>query len=247
MSRSISIPRSCRTRSTAWRRIVRFERPRKSNLSRPSASIAVHLVLGHQPVRVGRLLERHELGQRLAADDDARRRGCEALRATPSSCRAKSVIRLTACGSPSTMLAQLGRRLDRLVELDARAGSGPPWRSGRPRRSSCPSTRPTSRIAARASIVPKVMIWATWSWPYLRADVGDDLLAPAVLEVDVDVGHRHPVRVEEALERQLVEDRVDRRDPEGVGHDRARARCPGRSSGCRCSRANRTKSATIRK
>ena len=31
----------------------------------------VHLVLGHQRVRVGRLLERHELGQRLAADDDA--------------------------------------------------------------------------------------------------------------------------------------------------------------------------------
>ena len=65
-------PRSCRMRSTAWRRIVRFERPRKSNLSRPSASIAVHLVLGHQRVGVRRLLERHQLGQRLAGDDDAR-------------------------------------------------------------------------------------------------------------------------------------------------------------------------------
>ena len=31
----------------------------------------VHLVLGHQPVRVGGLLERHQLGQRLAADDHA--------------------------------------------------------------------------------------------------------------------------------------------------------------------------------
>ena len=29
-----------------------------------------------------------------------------------------------------------------------------------------PSTRPTSRMAARASMVPKVMIWATWSVPY---------------------------------------------------------------------------------
>ena len=65
----------------------------------------------------------------------------------------------------------------------------------------------------------------------LAGDVGDDLVAPAVLEVDVDVGHRHPVGVEEALERQLVVDRVDRRDAEGVGDDRARARCPGRSSG----------------
>ena len=33
---------------------------------------AVHLVLGHQRVGVGRVLERHELRQRLAADDDAR-------------------------------------------------------------------------------------------------------------------------------------------------------------------------------
>ena len=33
---------------------------------------AVHLVLGHQRVGVGRPLERHQLGQRLAGDDDAR-------------------------------------------------------------------------------------------------------------------------------------------------------------------------------
>ena len=60
----------------------------------------------------------------------------------------------------------------------------------------------------------------------LAPDVGDDLLAPAVLEVDVDVGHRHPVGVEEALERELVEDRVDRRDAQRVGHDRARRAPP---------------------
>ena len=42
----------------------------------------------------------------------------EALRATPSSWRAKSMIRLTA-GSPSTICAQLRRDLERLVEPDA--------------------------------------------------------------------------------------------------------------------------------
>ena len=63
----------------------------------------------------------------------------------------------------------------------------------------------------------------------LASDVGDDLVAPAVLEVDVDVRHRHAIGVEEALERQLVEDRVDRRDAERVGHDRAgRAAAAGR-------------------
>ena len=39
-SRSIASPRFARTRSTAWRRIVRFDNPRKSNFSSPSASIA---------------------------------------------------------------------------------------------------------------------------------------------------------------------------------------------------------------
>ncbi|MEJ7695369.1 MAG: hypothetical protein WKF78_01625 [Candidatus Limnocylindrales bacterium] len=45
--------------------------------------------------------------------------------------------------------------------------------------------------------------------PVLATDIGDDLVPSAVLEVDVDVRHRHPVRVEEALERQLVQ-RSDR-------------------------------------
>ena len=36
---------------------------------------AVHLVLGHERVGVGRLLERHQLGQRLARDHDAGRVG----------------------------------------------------------------------------------------------------------------------------------------------------------------------------
>ena len=60
----------------------------------------------------------------------------------------------------------------------------------------------------------------------LARDVGDDLVAPVVLEVDVDVRHRHPVGVEEPLERQAVGDRVDRGDAERVGHDRARRAAP---------------------
>ena len=44
-------------------------------LEQPQRLDGVHLVLGHQRVRVRRLLEGHELGQRLAADDDAGRVG----------------------------------------------------------------------------------------------------------------------------------------------------------------------------
>ena len=66
----------------------------------------VHLVLGHERVRVRRLLERHELGQRLAVMTTPAA-WVEALRATPSSCRAKSMIRLTA-GSASTCSRRAG-------------------------------------------------------------------------------------------------------------------------------------------
>ena len=48
--------------------------------------------------------------------------------------------------------------------------------------------------------------------------------SPAVLEVDVDIRHRDPVGVEEPLEGQLIEDRIDRGDPEGVRDDAARRR-----------------------
>ena len=50
----------------------------------------------------------------------------------------------------------------------------------------------------------------------------DDLLAPVGVEVDVDVGLLVAVRGDEPLERQLVEDRVDRGDAEGVADRRAR-------------------------
>ena len=169
----------------------------------------------------------------------------EAFRATPSRWRAKSVIRLTA-GVALDHAAQLGRAVDRLVEPDAelvRDGLGDPVdltvrvaedpadvADGRPR-----------QHRAEGDDLGDVVL------AVLAPDVGDDLLAPAVLEVDVDVGHRHPVRVEEALEGQLVEDRVDRGDAQRVGHDRARAPSPRQVVWMPCSRANAMKSATIRK
>ena len=46
----------------------------------------------------------------------------------------------------------------------------------------------------------------------LARDVGDDLVPAGVLEVDVDVRHGHAAGVQEALERQLIADGIDRRD-----------------------------------
>ena len=50
-------------------------------------------------------------------------------------------------------------------------------------------------------------------------EVLDHLLAAVDVEVDVDVGQR-PRLVDEALEEELVRDRVDLGDAEAVGHDR---------------------------
>ena len=169
----------------------------------------VHLVLGHERVGVRRLLERHELGQRLAADHDAGGVG-RGVAGDALELPGEVVIRLTA-GSPSTMPRSSGRGLDRLVEPDpelVRDGLGDPVDLAVAVAEHAPDVadrRPGEHRAERDDLGDVV-------GAVLAGDVGDDLVAPAVLEVDVDVGHRHPVGVEEALERQLVGDRVDRGD-----------------------------------
>ena len=55
----------------------------------------------------------------------------------------------------------------------------------------------------------------------LVGHVADHAIAAADGEVDVDVRHRHALGVEEALEQQVVAERIDVRDLEAVGDDRA--------------------------
>ena len=56
----------------------------------------------------------------------------------------------------------------------------------------------------------------------------DHPVAVAIIEVDVDVGHRDPLAVEESLEDQAMLQRVQGRDPERVGDNAARGRPPTR-------------------
>ncbi len=60
-------------------------------------------------------------------------------------------------------------------------------------------------------------------------DVADDLGAAALVEVDVEVGHRHALGVEEPLEDQPVLQRVEVRDAHGVRAHRPGARAAARS------------------
>ena len=63
----------------------------------------------------------------------------------------------------------------------------------------------------------------------LLGDVLDDLAAPPLAEVDVDVGQRHALGVQEALEDQVVLDRIDVGDPQAVGDEAAGGRPAARA------------------
>ena len=92
------------------------------------------------------------------------------------------------------------------------------------------------------------MIWPTFSRAVLLPHVLDDLAAAPLAEVDVDVGHRDAVGVQEALEEEVVAQRVDVRDPERPGDERAggASRGPG-PTGIPSSLAYLMKSQTMRK
>ena len=92
-----------------------------------------------------------------------------------------------------------------------------------------PSMRPTSLIAARDFSVPNVTIWQTDSLAVLLPHVLDHLAAPLEAEVDVDVGHRDALGIQEALEEEVVLERADVGDAERVRDQRARRRAAARS------------------
>ena len=82
----------------------------------------------------------------------------------------------------------------------------------------------------------------------LLGDVADDLAATTLVEVDVDVGHRHAFGVEEPLEQQTVLERVEVGDARGRTRRSSRRpnHVPGRR-GCRAPSPSLMKSATTRK
>ncbi len=88
-------------------------------------------------------------------------------------------------------------------------------------------TRPTSLMAAFAAIVPKVAIWATDSARRIFAHVGDDFFAAILAEVDVDIGRFAAIRIEKALEQQVVLQRADVAQLQDVADNRPARRAAG--------------------
>ena len=63
----------------------------------------------------------------------------------------------------------------------------------------------------------------------LLLDIGDDFVAAVLAEVDVEVRHRHPFRIEKSLEQQVEPKRVEVGDGQCIGHERAGARPAART------------------
>ena len=77
--------------------------------------------------------------------------------------------------------------------------------------------------------------------------VVDHPVATLHAEVDVEVGHGNPFRVEETFEQQIVGQRIEVGDLQHVGHQRAGARAPPGPTGTPLFFAHLMKSITMRK
>ena len=72
-----------------------------------------------------------------------------------------------------------------------------------------PSVLPTSRTTARDFMVPKVDDLTHGVFPVLPPDVVDHLAPAFEAEVNVDVGHRDTLRIQESFEEQVVLERTE--------------------------------------
>ena len=226
--------------SSASSMTSRLRRPRKSIFSRPSSStgfIENCVTIGRPSVAVGVArarvgeLQRDDVGQRPVGDDD---RGgvdrgvaddpLEALRDVDDLLRrrvgvvgaAQRLARLAGsrrrtAGGPDRVRDELREAVaDAVVVAEHARGVA----RGRAREHLAEGDDLRDRLAA-----------------VLLGDVAHDALAAAHGEVDVDVRHRHALGVEEALEEQVVAQRVDVGDPQAVGDDRAGRGAAARADG----------------
>ena len=61
--------------------------------------------------------------------------------------------------------------------------------------------------------------------------VVDDAAAVFIAEIHVDIGHRHPFRIEEPFKEEVVFQRVQPRNPQQIRYDGARRRAAARADG----------------
>ena len=193
---------------------VEFHQPRKLGV--------LHRELGRRQVRARVPVERHEVGQRPVADNHAGRvSGRVAVEALERHGEIEQPRHLLVAGADLPELRLLlqrlreGRRMRRVernqlrnpVDLAVRHAEHPPDvadRGARLKRSEGDDLgHPVGAV--------------------LVLDVADHLVPPVLAEIDVEVGHRHPVGVQETLEEEPETQRVEIGDGQRPGDHRTRA------------------------
>jgi hypothetical protein len=200
----------------------------KVELHQPGRLDPFHVELGRRHRRFRIAVERHQLGQRPIADDDAGGMGrgvggrapraarrCRSIRATGSSAFAPACSR----GSSVDGLLErdrIGRvlrhELGELVDLAVAAFEHP-----------ADVAQHAARLQGAEGDDLRDPVAAV-----ALLDVGDHFVAPLLAEVDVEIRHRHALGIEEALEQEAEAHRIEIGDGERVGDQRARARAAAR-------------------
>ena len=214
-------PVDCSIRSSARSITSRLRRPRKSILSRPSASTSsIGNCVTTSASAPFCCSGRYSVSGRSPITTAAA--WIESLRTTPSSGRAMStMLRRRLVGVVG--LAQLGARLHALLERDLRPlghqlGDPVDDAVGDAHHPAGVLDRGLRLHLAEGDDLGDVAA------AVLLGDVVDHALAAGHGEVDVDVGHALAARVQEALEQQRVAHRVEVGDAQAVGDQRARRR-----------------------
>ncbi len=191
--------------------------PEEVHLEEADTLDLLHRPLGDDFVLLA-LVERHELGQRLGRDDDAGGvdRGVAGHALEPAGDGEQFLDALVLL----LHLAERGILLERLVERHVERGGhglgdlvGVGVRDVHDARDVA-HDRPCFH-RPEGDDLRHVLA------SVLARHVVDDLAAPALAEVDVDVGQRHALGIEEALEDEVVLDRIDVGDAQAVGDEAA--------------------------
>ncbi len=217
----------------------RLRRPEEVHLQQAERLDAAHLVLGDDRGVVGVLaglgfaLDRQVGGERLLGDHD--RGGVDAVGALQALEPLGDVDDLLDVGVGVVHRAQLGRRLvavgvlvdllEAVLQRRVAAHHERRHRLGDLVADAVRVAEHAGRVAHRVAGLDGAERddLGDVVAPVPLGRVADHLVAVAGVEVHVDVGHRDPARVQEALEQQVVLDRVEVGDPQAVRH-----RAPGR-------------------
>ncbi len=211
---------------------VSVDSPRKSTLSSPSEFEHLHLELRHGADRVvfrrafGGAVERNVVGQRTVGDDHPGGvRPGVARHALQAHGRVDQVlqVRRQLVGFLEGRHALQRLRDGHRFAGDVRHELGDPVDLGErdvQHAADVPQRRPCPQRAEGDDLSHLVAAVAL-------GGVLEHARPLVVLEIEIDVRHRDPAGIEEALEDQPVFERVDQRDLEAVGDDRARRRPTG--------------------